>query len=133
MNKIGKERNKTSTPSKGRTRLGWKLSTETIAAINGAVATRLEGNLTRLSALRAYGIEHGTRTAAITGVALAGATAALATLGLVIKAFFCEKLLLAGSKGELLAAILADDGFVLKHVITSFLLVRFISDDLSYG
>ncbi|CAB1249880.1 protein of unknown function [Ruminococcaceae bacterium BL-4] len=40
-----------------------------------------------------------------------------ATLGLISKAFLSKKLLLSSSKGEILTAILADEGFVLIHII----------------
>lgn len=112
------------------------LLTETIAAVNGAVTAGLERNLAGLSALGANGIEHLTAAAATvstTHITLAGVTAALATLRLVGKALLCKKLLLAGSESKLLAAILASDLLVLEHVVTSFLLVRLISDNSSYG
>lgn len=95
----------------------YNLFAETIAAIEGAVATGLKGHPAGLAALGANGVEHGALTAAVAGIALTSYAAGLATLGLVGKAFLREKLLLAGSKGELLAAILANDGLVLKHVI----------------
>ena len=93
------------------------LFAETIAAVEGAVATGLKGHPAGLAALGANSVEHGTLTAAVAGVALTSNAAGLAPLGLVGKALLCEKLLLAGSKGELLAAILANHGLVLKHVI----------------
>lgn len=95
------------------------LSTETIAAVDGTVTARLKRNLAGLPAFRTDGIEHSTGAAAtaVAGVALTGIAAGLTTLGLIGKALLCEELLLTGSKGELLTAILAGDSFVLKHVI----------------
>ena len=80
---------------------------------------RLEGNLTRSTALGANGVIHLTR-AAFAAVGLAVCKASLASLGLVGEALFCEKLLLAGSKGEFLSAILADQYFVAVHCLPSF-------------
>ncbi len=94
-----------------------RLFTKTIAAIDGAVSSGLEGYAATLAALGTHGVKHRTLTAAAARVTLAGIAAGFTTLGFIGKAFFCEKFLLAGSKGEFLAAILADDGFVLKHEI----------------
>ena len=93
------------------------LSAETIAAVDGAVAGGLERHTAGLATLGAHGVKHFAGAAAITGAALLGVAAGLAALGLIGKALLGEKLLLAGSEGELVPAILADDGLVLKHVI----------------
>ena len=93
------------------------LFTKTVAAIDGAVSLGLKRYAATLAALGTHGVKHRTLATSAASVALTGIAAGLTTLGLVGKAFLCEKLLLTGSKGEFLAAILADDSFVLKHVI----------------
>ena len=93
------------------------LSAETIAAIDRTITARLKWNRAGVPALRTNGIEHSTLTTVVSGVAFTGIAAGLTALRFIGKAFLREKLLLAGSKGELLAAILAGDGLVLKHVI----------------
>lgn len=101
-------------------RISRLLFPKTIAAIDGTVTARLKGNLAGLAALGTYGIVHGALTASAVGgatAAFAGIAAGLAALGLVGKTFFREKFLLAGREGEVLAAILAGDRFVLVHEI----------------
>lgn len=91
---------------------------ETITAINCTVIARLKGNFALTSAGRADGIEHLAVICIVsTGIALASVTTGLAALGLIVKAFFRKEFLIFGSKGELLAAILARDCFVFKHEI----------------
>jgi hypothetical protein len=94
------------------------LSAETIAAVDGAISTRFKGNFAGLPALGAGGIEHLTGAAiSTTCISLTRIAAGFATLRFIGKAFLREKLLLSGRKDKLLAAILTDDGFVLKHVV----------------
>jgi hypothetical protein len=91
------------------------LSSETVAAINRAIGAGLERNLAGLSAGGADCVVHLAASAAC--ILLACSSAGLAALRLVSEAFLRVKLLLAGSKGEFLAAILADDDFVVVHLL----------------
>ena len=76
-----------------------------IAAEDGAVAGGLEGNLTFRTALGADSIIHHTLGA---GSTLAGSTAGLAALGLILEAALCVEFLLTGGENELLAAVFAN-------------------------
>ena len=89
---------------------------ETVAAVNGTVGARLEGNLALLAALGANGVKHLT-LAALAGSVLSCHTAISAALGLVGETFFSVKLLLSGSESEFLSAFLADECLVSVHVI----------------
>ena len=104
-------------PDSGARHLG--SAAETIAAVDRAVIAGLEGHLAGDAAGGTNGIIHlagGTAVpAAGTAAALAGITAGLAALGLVLEAALCEKFLLTGGKGELLATIFANDHLVLEH------------------
>ena len=83
---------------------------------------RLERNLAGVAALGANRLEHLTGcTRSITARILAVGTAVLASLGLVGEALLCVKFLLAGSKGEFLSAIFADQYFVAVHRLPSFI------------
>ena len=84
---------------------------------------RLEGNLAGVAALGADRFEHlaGCAGSGVTASVLAVGSACLASLRLVGEALFCVKLLLAGSKGEFLSAIFADQYFVAVHRLPSFL------------
>ncbi len=94
------------------------LSTETITAINRAIAPGLKGDFARTSAIRANGVEHlAVVGVASTGIVFAGIAAGSATLGLVGKALFCKELLILYSKGKLLATVLACDCLVFEHEI----------------
>jgi hypothetical protein len=101
------------------------VASEALAALNWSVSGWLERNLTGLPAICAYRIVHltgGTVTKAAfagtaSGVTLTSDAAGFATLRFIRKAFFGEELLLAGSKGEFLSAIFADDGLVVVHLI----------------
>ena len=97
-----------------------ELSAEAIAAIHRSVAARLERNLAGASAISADCVKHHALFAA-TGALLARGAAIFAALRFVGEPFFREELLLAGGEGEVLPAIFADDDFVAKHVIPSFL------------
>ena len=98
---------------------------ETIAAQDGSVGSRLERYLAGPPAFCTYCVIHLTRcvvavsavTGTASGVAFTSNTAGFATLWFVRKAFFGEKFLLVGSKGEFLSAIFADDGLVVVHLI----------------
>ena len=91
---------------------------EAIAAKNRTIVPGLEGYLAGLAALGADGVKHLTISAAVAAAAaLAGLSAVFAALRFVGESLFGVELLLAGSKGELLSAVLADDGFVAVHEI----------------
>ena len=92
------------------------LFTEAIAAINRTVVAGFKRNLASGATGSAYCFKHGA-VFTTTGVAFAGITARLATLGFVFKTLFSVELLLSGGEGELGAAIFADDNFVLEHGI----------------
>ena len=72
----------------------------------------LKGNLAGVAALGADGIKHLAGACSIVACALTVGTACLASLGLIGEALLCVKFLLAGSKGEFLSAIFADQYFV---------------------
>jgi hypothetical protein len=96
------------------------VASEAIAALNRSVSGWLEWNLTGLTTVCANCVEHLARcsvagTAA--GVTLTSNPAGFATLRFIRKALFGVKLLLAGSKGEFLAAIFAGNGLVVVHLI----------------
>jgi len=97
------------------------VASETVAAQDRSVGTRLERHLTGSPALGAYRIIHlAGAVVAVSAASLAtltGVSAGFAALGLIRKTFFGEKLLLVGSKREFLSAIFADDGLVAKHQI----------------
>src|SRR5699024_9749685 len=82
---------------------------EAVGAVDGAVLTGLEGNLAGLAAGCADSVVHlALAGRGGTGAVLAGVTASLAALGLVLKAAGCVELLLAGSPNKLLAAVLTN-------------------------
>ena len=88
---------------------------EAVAAVDGLVATRLEGNLGLLAAVRADGGEHFTLRA---GVAVGGAerSAALrATARLVLEALLGVELLFGSRENEFGAAFTAGQRLVLIH------------------
>ena len=102
----------------GETRLGSGLLTEAVAAVDRTIVARFEGNLAGLATLRADRVEHGPSAAAVAGILLlARGSAILAALRFVGKTFFGEEFLLAGSEGEILSAIFADQGLVAVHWI----------------
>ena len=76
----------------------------------------LEGNLAGVAALGAGCVIHLT-CAALSALGLTVCTASLTSLRLVGETLLCVKFLLAGSKGELLSAILADQNLVVVHEI----------------
>jgi len=77
---------------------------EALAAVHRAVRLGLEGNL----GLAAAGSAHsGEILAGAASGVLAGVTAGLAALGLVLEAALCIELLLTGGEHELLAALFA--------------------------
>lgn len=77
---------------------------------------RLERNLASLSAGRANRVEHLTGASGA-GFAFFGITACLAALRFVCKTFFRKKFLFAGSEGEFVTAIAANQSFVFVHII----------------
>ena len=92
-----------------------RLLSEAIAAVNGTIAARFEGNLAGSAATGADRIEHLAGFAAA-GSLLTGRAARLAALRFVRKALLGVEFLLAGSEGEVLAAVFANQGFVAEHV-----------------
>jgi hypothetical protein len=78
---------------------------EAVAAVNRTVALGLEGNLGLAAAGSAGSGEILTGTA---GSVLAGVTAGLAALGLILEASLCIELLLTGGEHELVATFFAN-------------------------
>ena len=78
---------------------------EALAAVDRTVLARLEGNLAGLAAAGAGSVEH---LALAAGRVLAGITAGLAALGLILEAARCVELLLTSSPNKLLAAVFAN-------------------------
>ena len=83
---------------------------------------RLERNQAGVATLGANRLKSlaGCTGSSLTARVLAVGTACLASLGLVGEALLCVKFLLAGSKGEFLSAIFADQYFVAVHRLPSF-------------
>ena len=92
-------------------------ASEAVRAVDRTVLTGLEGNLASLAASCADSIEHLTVAAVVaaTDAVLAGVTAGLAALGLVLEAARSVELLLAGSPNKFLTAVLADQSLVFEH------------------
>ena len=91
-------------------------ASEAVRAVDRTVLTGLEGNLASLAASCADSIEHLTLTAvAACAAVLAGVTAGLAALGLILEAARCVELLLTSSPNKFLTAVLADQSLVFKH------------------
>jgi hypothetical protein len=87
---------------------------EAVATIDGTVRLRLEGNLRLATAGSTHGSEVLTGAA---GGVLAGVTAGLAALGLVLEATLSVELLLTGGEGKLVAALFAYQDLVFVHRI----------------
>ena len=85
-----------------------------LAAVDGAVFLRLEGNLGGLSAFSANSVEHLTRSAGSTA-GLTRLTAGLAAGGLVLESLFGIEFLFTGSENELSATVFAYQRFVFVH------------------
>ena len=98
---------------------------EALAAVNGAIVVRLEGNLALLTALCANSGEHLAGASLATACLTSGA-AVTASLGLVGEALLSIKFLLSGSESEFLSAFLADECLVSVHVIPLILFVHFL-------
>ena len=77
---------------------------EALAAVHGTVGLGLKGNLGLADATSAGSGEEFTGA---TSVVLAGVTASLAALGLILEATLCIELLLTGSENEFVAALFA--------------------------
>jgi hypothetical protein len=77
---------------------------EALAAEHGTVGLGLEGNLSLAAATGAGSGEELTGSA---GSVLAGVTASLAALGLILEAALCVESLLTGGEHELVAALFA--------------------------
>ena len=78
---------------------------EALAAVHRTVGLGLEGNL-RLTAATSAGSSEELTGA--TGVVLAGITAGLAALGLVLEAALCVEFLLTGGENEFVATLFAN-------------------------
>ena len=100
---------------------GVDLSAEAVAAVNGTITARFKRNLAGTSAICADGVKHHSLFASAGRSLLARGAAIFAALRLVGEPFFRKKFLLAGGEGEVLSAIFADDDFVAKHELPSFL------------
>ncbi len=99
------------------------LSFEALAAINGSVAGRLEGQLCLATALGA-GRDKVLTLASFSIFLLVAAS--LAALRLILKALLCVELLLAYGEHELLAAISAGKGDVLIYYLFSSVYSYFV-------
>ena len=88
----------------------------TFAAIYRSVVSGLEGNTGFVATVSAYSREE--LLLCLTGV-LSCIAASLASLRLVLETSFCIELLLAGSEGELLSAVLTLQNLVFVHFATS--------------
>ena len=93
---------------------------EALAAVDGTVVVRLEGNLALLAAVGAGSVEH-LAGGSLTALSLTGVAAITASLRLVGEALLGVELLLAGGENEFASAILADNGLVSVHVIPRFI------------
>ena len=93
---------------------------EALAAVDGAIVVRLEGNLALLATVGAGSVEH-LAGRSLTALSLTGVAAITASLGLVGEALLGVELLLAGGENEFASAILADNGLVSVHVIPRFI------------
>jgi hypothetical protein len=87
---------------------------EAVAAVDRTVRLGLKGNLRLTAASGAHSSEVLTGAA---GGVLAGVTAGLAALGLVLEAALSVELLLTGGKSKLLTALFAYQDFVFVHWI----------------
>ena len=86
-----------------RLAVGTHLS-EALAAVHRTVGLGLEGNLSLAAAACAGS---GEELTGATGAVLAGITACLAALGLILEAALCVELLFTGGEHELIAAFFA--------------------------
>jgi hypothetical protein len=86
---------------------------EALAAEHGTIGLGLEGNLSLATATSAGSGEELTGT---TGSILAGITAVLATLGLILEATLSVKFLLTGGENKFSATFFAYQGLVLEHL-----------------
>ena len=85
---------------------------EALAAVHRTVRLGLKGHLGLSATAGAGGGEVLTGAA---GGVLAGVTAGLAALGLVLEAALCVELLLTGSENEFVAALFANSSLVFVH------------------
>ena len=101
---------------------------EASAAVYRSVIGGLEGNLSFLSALSAYGGEVLARSLACV---LSGVTASLAALGLVQKASFLVESLLACGEYEFSAAFLAHKSLILENFLVQLYTLDFFVHDFT--
>ena len=90
--------------------------TEALAAVYRTIVVGLEGNLAGVATVCAGCVKHLT-SATFTAACLELSTAITASLGLMLKALLCVKLLLTGGEYEFLSAVLADQSLVCVHSI----------------
>ena len=93
---------------------------EALAAVDGTVRLGLERNLSLTTAGGAGGSEELTGA---TGGVLAGVTAGLAALGLILEATLSVELLLTSGENELVTALFAHQSLIFVHDFTS---LRFV-------
>ena len=87
-----------------------------LAAVNGTVASGLEGHLGGLAAAITDHVVHGTVSAGSATVLLtASLTAGGAAAGFILEALIGVELLLAGGEDEFVAALTALEGLVFEH------------------
>jgi hypothetical protein len=86
---------------------------KTIAAINGAVISRLERNLAAPAAVSANRVKHFALAPAAASVVFRDVAAGLAPCRFIREPFFFEEILLTCREHKFLPAVLADDCFVL--------------------
>ena len=92
------------------------MRSEAIAAVHRLIATRLEGNLGLLAAVSTDSGEHFTLRARIAVGSAESGAALRAAARLVLEALLRIESLLGSSKDEFLAAVTANEGFVLIHI-----------------
>ena len=88
------------------------LSGETIAAVNRTIGFRLERNLCFAATGSAYCCIHLSGSGA---AVLAGISARLASLGLILETFFSVEILLTCSEDKFCTTVFANKGLVLIH------------------
>ena len=92
---------------------------EALTAVDRTVSAGLEGNLSGTAAAIADHVIHLTLAAVAVATVLltAGGTAGRAAAGLILEALFCIEFLFTCGESEFLAAILANQYFVFKHLV----------------
>lgn len=94
---------------------GRTMRCKAITAVNGLIATRLEGHLRFLAAVGTDRGEHLTLRAGIAILRTESGTALRAAARLVLEALLRIESLLGSAEDEFLTAVAANEGFVLIH------------------